>query len=181
MRAADFESALACVQDPCVRALIAVLRWTGQRPTAVRTLTWFEVEDDGSMLRLRKAQRSRGSKNTAGRRPILVVEPAASMLRDLPRSSEYVFPSTSPRGKPYWSERHVLDVWYRAQESAGLSERRTLYALKHLRAGELTRMLDRHLAADALGIKSPAVLERYYLQIDRQELDERVSRIGGTQ
>lgn len=179
MAVEDFERALAHVEDPGLRALLAVLRWTGQRPTAVRMLTWFEVEDDGETMRMRKAQRSSGSKNAAGRRPLLVVEPAASMVRALPRTSEFVFPSTCARGKGCWSERHVLDVWYRAQAKAGISRRFTLYDIKHMRATELTEALDRHLAAQAMNIKSPAVLERYYAQIDKRKLDERVRSIGG--
>lgn len=176
MRQADYEKALANVETAQMQAMFALLRGTGQRPTAVRMLTWFEVED-GEILRIRKRPGSKGSKNRAGTKRIVVPEPAASMLRSLPRTSEYVFPSSSKRGKPYWSERYVLDVWYRALDKAGL-ERRPVYCLKHMRATELARSLDRHLAADAMGLKSPEVLERYYLQIEREELDRKVSEIG---
>jgi len=169
MGAADFERALARVAVEAMKPLYLFLRWTGVRPTSARSLTWFEVTDDGQKMYVRKAS----AKTPAGRRRIRVHEPARSAVLSMPKTSEYVFPSTSSR-RPTWSAKYVLDVWKRAQVDAGL-EPRSVYDLKHLRITELCELFDGDADAVALvvGLQSSEVVRRHYRQYDQERLDSR--------
>lgn len=167
MPAEDFDLALAHVGDAGMRALLLLLRWTAMRPKAARELTWFEVRDDGQRMYVVKAS----AKSRAGRRPVLVRPEAADAVRALPRSSAFVFPSTSGR-RATWSETHLLAVWKGAQAKAGLAPRK-VYDLKHLRVTELCEAADGDagLVARIVGVSSPSVIERHYRQFRQRDLD----------
>lgn len=172
MPAEHFDAALQQVECPRLRAMFLLLRWTGMRPKSARELLWFELRENQGRLYVCKQK----AKTPAGRRPMLVLDPARSAVLSLPKESEYVFPSSSGR-RPDFSEKWVQTVWKKAQVDAGLAPR-PLYDLKHLRATELVEMLDRHAAADLLGLASPQVLERHYVQIDRKKLEEKVAGVN---
>lgn len=171
MPAQAFEEALRFVPHENMRALLTLLRWTAIRPKAARELTWFEVQDDGERMYVAKAR----AKSRAGRRPVFVRPEAADLIRSLPRTSEFVFPSTSRRAT--WSETHLLSVWKSALRSAGF-EGRKVYDLKHLRASELLDLThgDAGTVARIIGVSSPSVLEKNYRQFKQRELDEIASK-----
>lgn len=158
----DYGRAIAFVRGN-IKVLLEVLRYTGLRPVSIRGLTWFEVDDkDGRMYILLKK-----AKTPAGMRPIYVEEPAASMIRTLPKESAFVFPSSSKRET--WCAKHLLDVWKDAQRKAGL-EPRHVYDLKHLRATELAERFggDDLRASLAMGLASPQVFGKSYRQFDKE-------------
>lgn len=166
MDPADFDKAAALVDGP-VRTLLLLLRYTGIRPTAGKDLMWPEVSQ-GRRMFIRKAS----NKNEAGTRGMPVPEKVAALIRAIPKTSVFVFPSKRT-GKP-WSYSHVDKTWRSAQRKAGV-EVRGLYALKHLRVTELRdRLKDDVKVAAAVGISSPQVIGQSYAQIDRQKLHEDV-------
>lgn len=168
-RVEDFERAVGFVEGN-LHVLYWLMFCTGVRPGSARHLSWFELDDRGNRTYVRLSR----AKTPAGRFPIRVHEPAATMLRRLPKTSEYVFPSTSHRET--WSARHLLDVWGDAQRKAGL-EPRDVYDIKHLCLTERCKRFggDSLSACLSAGLASSVSVERYYRQIDRMELDERAA------
>lgn len=165
MKPEHFEAAIAHVKNQNLRAMYLLLRWTGIRPKSARELLWSEVLDDQRMFVKKSTAKTRASLA-----PMYVPDEAASEIRALPKTSPLVFPS--PRGGA-WSAKNIGERWNEAQSKAGLVPR-VLYDLKHLRATELTATLGRTDAAAALGIKNPQVLDKHYVQIDREALTKRL-------
>lgn len=171
MPAADFDKAIALVEEPNIRALLILLRYTGIRPKSARELIWSELED-GDMMFVRK----QNAKRPSGEKPIPVPSVAAQAIRALPKTSMFVFPSK--RTERAWSETWVGKQWRQAQKTAGLTARH-LYDLKHLRITELRAgLMDDVKVAAAAGMKSVESVQNSYAQIDRAELHRQVDSMN---
>lgn len=170
MRPEDFAKAIAFIGGS-MKALLVTLRCTALRPLGVRELTWPEVEIDGEAVYIKLSR----AKTPAGRRRIRVQEPAASMIRELPKESILVFPSS--RGGA-WSAEWLLEKWKEAQAKAGL-EPRKVYDLKKMRVTELCEAFDGDAwsVCRVIGLESSQVVERHYRQARQRELDERAAGV----
>jgi integrase len=167
IRGADLE-AICAHAEPWFRALLIVLVYTGQRVGAVRELRWDDVDLDAGEIRIRKA----GTWNKRTGRPLLL-EPAIEALRQLPRISPYVWPSTqkSKRDRPitYGTvRRHLL----RAAEAAGVSTADGYICCHHARHGFALEASEvwgwsQKLIMEAGGWSTPQAMLRYGA-IDRE-------------
>jgi integrase len=167
MTAEEFEEALAKVEQADIRTMLATLRWTGLRPKGVRELLWSELEEKDGRLFIRKQT----AKRTSGKRPVFVPKVAADMIREMPRTSLFVFPSPKT-GKPY-AETHVAKIWRGVRPND-----RGVYDLKHLRVTELAEFgLDPEKTVAAVGMKSTQSLQ-HYRQISASKLAMEIENVG---
>lgn len=105
---------------------IRLLLLTGARKNEILGLRWSEVEDHRSRLALPPERSKSGRHN--GMRYIPLGEAALTILRNIPRVSEYVFPA----GRPGRSG-HVTDVkktWFEVRRECGLGNMR-IHDLRH--------------------------------------------------
>lgn len=149
---------LKAERDPLLLAFWLVLGSAGMRPEEVQQLKWREVLEDegGTYLKKTKAKTPKGTK------PVPLPAMAAAALNDLPRTSEYCFPSTvkkmkgAPFGMTYFTAK-----WYDAQVTAGV-EPTNIYQLRHMFATVMSRLVAEATLADLMRHTDPRTTRRYY-------------------
>jgi integrase len=160
----EFDESLAKVSRQDIKTMLALLRWTALRPKGARELLWSELEERNGRLFARKQK----AKRTSGTRPVFIPEPAASMIRAMPRTSLFVFPSTKT-GRPY-DHSFLASQWRKVRPND-----RGVYDLKHLRVSELSEIFDDTGTAVAAGMKSMQALSNYR-QFSPDKIAEAIER-----
>jgi integrase len=105
---------------------IRLLLLTGARKSEILGLRWSEFEDNRSRLAIPPERTKSGRHN--GMRYIPLGKAAVAILRNIPRTSEHVFPA----GRPGRSE-HITDIkktWVRVRRECNLGDMR-IHDLRH--------------------------------------------------
>lgn len=143
-----------CVTDGKITAtagaMIRLLCLTGCRRNEVVSLLWEEVNLEAGFLAL--------SDSKTGPKVVPLAPPAVQILMNLPKTSEYVFPSPRLVERPY---AEIKRVWCAVRERAELADVR-LHDLRHTHASVAAAAgLSLHAIGKLLGHRQASTTARY--------------------
>lgn len=158
-------SVIAKVEDQTAREIYSALLCSGLRPKGIRELLLSEIVIRGDQVWIQKAS----AKNEAGKRPVYVTEPGASILKSKLESPTSLFAFPNPKtGQPY-GQTWLCDHWRKVRPNE-----RGPYDLKHF---EVSRLVEANWTAPQIaarvGVKSAKSIE-HYIQFNLNKLAERI-------
>ena len=143
--------------DEIVRAAFILLLETGARKSEVLGMRWDDLDLEAATWRIPSPK--------AGRPQIVpLTEPLVQLLRELPRTSEWVI--TGPRGR-----RHDLrGEWRRLKERAGIPRDVTIHDLRRTFGLRIARTAGLHIASRLLRHSSIRITEQVYAPLGLDDL-----------
>jgi integrase len=164
---AKFMAALAADPDQQAANILRLLLLTGARKSEVLTAKWADVNLKAGIWTKPHTHTKQKSEHR-----IPLSAPARILLRDIERSSEYVFP-----GRSGCHRIKVEDAWQRVRRAAGLTGIR-IHDLRHSYASHLASAgIGLHTIGALLGHSNPKTTHRYAHLMD-DPLREATERAG---
>jgi integrase len=164
---AKFMAALAADSDQQAANILRLLLLTGARKSEVLTAKWADVNLKAGIWTKPHTHTKQKSEHR-----IPLSAPARILLRDIERSSEYVFP-----GRSGGHRIKVEDAWQRIRRAAGITGIR-IHDLRHSYASHLASAgVGLHTIGALLGHSQPATTARYAHLMD-DPLRQATERVG---
>jgi integrase len=142
-------AAVKNLQNPVARAYLQTLLLTGGRPSEILNIRWIDVD-------FKWRQMTIGDKYE-GRRTIPLTQYVASLMSDLPKTSEWVF--TGRKNRPYTGTIAAINQVYNSTQIAGLTRngvRRSFRTLSEWIESPVG------VVAQIMGHKPSAIAEKHY-------------------
>ena len=141
------------VEHEAAREIYSVLVCSGLRPKGIRELLLSEIVLRGGQVWIHKST----AKNLAGKRPVYISEPGASILRRKLKSPTSLFAFPNPKTNKPYGETWLCEHWRKVRPNE-----RGPYDLKHF---EVSRLIELGWTAPQIaarvGVKSSKAIESY--------------------
>ncbi len=163
----QIDELLTAVRGDLIHAVMATAIYSGLRRSELCWLRWEDIDFGRRVLsvRAKRSEHERWQTKTRRNRAVPISPKLDAILRGLPHSAEWVFPS--PRGLR-WDEDNLTSRVERVVGEAGLSW--TLMDCRHTFATQLAMKGVSLAKIAALMGNSPEVCRRHYAHVSTEEL-----------